>query len=133
MDVLSGSGGRVGGGLIPRSACREGHGKADGLTDIFRSWNMIIDRETCIGCGDCVFTCTVDAIRLKEDKAEIDREACVECGNCLRVAGCPTGALQQDELACPRAVRKYFSDNQWGGIYYSTVNYGSMVGLPELR
>ena len=25
---------------------------------------MIIDRETCIGCGECVFTCTVDAIRL---------------------------------------------------------------------
>jgi NAD-dependent dihydropyrimidine dehydrogenase PreA subunit len=74
---------------------------------------MIIDRETCIGCGECVFTCTVGAIGFGDEKAEIDREACVECGNCLRVADCPTGALQQDELAWPRIVRKYFSDNQF--------------------
>ena len=73
---------------------------------------MIIDQETCIGCGECVFTCTVQAIRLNEDKAEIDRDRCVECGNCLRIAECPTEALQQDELSYPRIWRKYFSDNQ---------------------
>lgn len=87
---------------------------------------MIIDPETCIGCGECVFTCTVNAIALNEEKAEIDREACVECGNCLRVAACPTGALQQDELAWPRSVRKYFSDNQckWPEEMRYTTGYG---------
>ena len=73
---------------------------------------MIIEQETCIGCGECVFTCTVDAIRLDDETATIHREMCVECGNCLRIAECPTGALQQDELVWPRVVRKYFSDNQ---------------------
>lgn len=73
---------------------------------------MIIDQEQCIGCEACVFTCTVRAISMSGERARIDREACVECGNCLRVAGCPTGALQQDELAWPRSLRKYFSDNQ---------------------
>jgi NAD-dependent dihydropyrimidine dehydrogenase PreA subunit len=73
---------------------------------------MIIDQETCVGCGECVFTCTVDAIRLDDETATIHREMCVECGNCLRIAECPTGALQQDELVWPRVVRKYFSDNQ---------------------
>ena len=73
---------------------------------------MIIDQETCIGCGECVFTCTVEAIRQEDEKAAIDRERCVECGNCLRIAECPAGALQQDELVWPRIVRKYFSDNQ---------------------
>jgi len=87
---------------------------------------MIIDRETCIGCGDCVYTCTVGAIGLKDEKAEIDREGCVECGNCLRVAECPTGALQQDELVWPRIVRKYFSDNQfkWPEEIRYTTGYG---------
>lgn len=88
---------------------------------------MIIDRETCIGCGMCVFTCTVAAIRLGEgDIAEIDREACVECGNCLRVADCPTGALQQDELQWPRSLRKHFSDNQckWPEEMRYTLGYG---------
>ncbi len=87
---------------------------------------MIIDRETCIGCGDCVYTCTVGAIGLKDEKAEIDREGCVECGNCLRVAECPTGALQQDELVWPRIIRKYFSDNQfkWPEEIRYTTGYG---------
>lgn len=87
---------------------------------------MIIDQELCIGCGNCVFTCTVEAIRLKEDKAEIDRDGCVECGNCLRVGECPTDALQQDKLAWPRIVRKYFSDNQfqWPIEMRYTTGYG---------
>jgi len=87
---------------------------------------MIVDEETCIGCGNCVFTCTVDAIHLKDEKAVIDREECVECGNCLRVAECPTDALQQDELAWPRIVRKYFSDNQfqWPEEIRYTTGYG---------
>ena len=86
---------------------------------------MIIDREICIGCGNCIFTCTVEAIHLENEKAEIDREGCVECGNCLRVGECPTGALQQDELSWPRIVRKYFSDNQFKWpeeIRYTTVS-----------
>ncbi len=87
---------------------------------------MIINEELCIGCGNCVFTCTVSAIYLKDEKAEIDREACVECGNCLRVAECPTDALQQDKLAWPRIVRKYFSDNQfqWPIEMRYTTGYG---------
>jgi len=87
---------------------------------------MIIDQELCIGCGECVFTCTLDAIFQEDETAYIDREKCVECGNCLRVAECPTGALQQDELAWPRIIRKYFSDNQFkwpDGMRYTT-GYG---------
>ncbi len=87
---------------------------------------MIIDQELCVGCENCVFTCTVSAIQMKGEQAEIDREGCVECGNCLRVAECPTGALQQDELSWPRIVRKYFSDNQfkWPDDMRYTTGYG---------
>ena len=87
---------------------------------------MIIDQETCIGCGECVFTCTVQAISLNQEKADIDRDRCVECGNCLRIAECPTGALQQDELSYPRVWRKYFSDNQqqWPDHVRFSTGYG---------
>lgn len=87
---------------------------------------MIIDQEACIGCGKCVHTCTVRAILCGDDVVDIDRERCVECGNCLRVAECPTGALQQDELSWPRIIRKYFSDNQfkWPAEMRYTTGYG---------
>ena len=87
---------------------------------------MIIDQETCIGCGECVFTCTVQAISMNAEKAAIDRERCVECGNCLRIAECPTEALQQDELEYPRIWRKYFSDNQqrWPDNVRFSTGYG---------
>lgn len=87
---------------------------------------MIIDQETCIGCGECEFTCTVQAISLNEEKADIDRDRCVECGNCLRIAECPTGSLQQDELTYPRIWRKYFSDNQqrWPDNVRFSTGYG---------
>ncbi|MDF1594071.1 MAG: 4Fe-4S binding protein [Desulfobacterales bacterium] len=94
---------------------------------------MIIDQEICSGCGECVFTCTLDAIFQGDDTADIDREKCVECENCLRVAGCPTGALQQDELIWPRIIRKYFSDNQFKwpeGMRYTT---GSGRGTEECK
>jgi NAD-dependent dihydropyrimidine dehydrogenase PreA subunit len=87
---------------------------------------MIIDQETCIGCGECEFTCTVQAISMNAEKATIDRERCVECGNCLRIAECPTDALQQDELEYPRIWRKYFSDNQqrWPENVRFSTGYG---------
>lgn len=87
---------------------------------------MVIDQDTCIGCGECLFTCTVGAMRQEDEKAAIDRELCVECGNCLRIAECPTGALRQDELVWPRIVRKYFSDNQqpWPKELCFSTGYG---------
>ncbi len=87
---------------------------------------MIVDQETCIGCGNCLFVCTVTAISLMDEKAIIDRDRCVECGNCLRVAECPTDSLQQDELLWPRIIRKCFSDNQyqWPDELRYTTGYG---------
>jgi Fe-S-cluster-containing hydrogenase component 2 len=71
---------------------------------------MIIDKEKCIGCGECVQFCTVSAIRLKKKKAEIDQGRCAECGNCMRVKVCPSSAIFQNELSWPRTIRNIFSD-----------------------
>ena len=71
---------------------------------------MIIDKEKCIGCGECVKFCTVSAIRLKKKKAEITPKQCAECGNCLRVKVCPSDAISQNPQEWPRTIRNIFSD-----------------------
>jgi NAD-dependent dihydropyrimidine dehydrogenase PreA subunit len=73
---------------------------------------MLIDRDLCVGCGQCIPYCPVGAITLNENDqvSEIDFDECVECSNCLRCAGCPTDAIYQQELEYPRTVRSLMSD-----------------------
>jgi len=75
---------------------------------------MKIDKETCIGCGDCHPYCTVGAIAAVEGSdepvSEINQEECVECGVCLRAEVCPVDAIYMPELEWPRIIRAQFSD-----------------------
>ncbi len=36
----------------------------------------------CVGCGDCVKVCPVQAIEMYNGKAIIDQKSCVKCGLC---------------------------------------------------
>ncbi len=51
-----------------------------------------IDKDTCIGCGQCVDTCPVQALAMGDDgKVGVDDTLCVDCGACVGV--CPVTAL----------------------------------------
>jgi ferredoxin len=101
---------------------------------------MDIDKDKCVGCGNCHAICTMGAISLGEDgKSVVNQDECVECSTCYRVLRdegyrpplvralrkvlslfrlqymadvdvCPTGALVPPELEWPRSVRAAFSD-----------------------
>ncbi|MDR2755637.1 MAG: 4Fe-4S binding protein [Planctomycetaceae bacterium] len=54
----------------------------------------IVDKTQCIGCGECVSNCPLDAIALKDDqegKAFVDPDTCGECGECINA--CPLEAI----------------------------------------
>jgi ferredoxin len=101
---------------------------------------MEIDKEKCVGCGNCHAICTMGVITLDTDgKSIVNQDECVECFTCHRVLRnegyppwfvralrkvlsvfrlgylaevdvCPTGAFTPPELKWPRSIRAFFSD-----------------------
>ncbi|MCK4986589.1 MAG: 4Fe-4S binding protein, partial [Desulfobacterales bacterium] len=50
------------------------------------------DEDECIGCGECVAICPVDALKLEDDISVVDKEWCIGCGVCATT--CPSGAVK---------------------------------------
>jgi len=55
---------------------------------------VIINNDKCTGCEECIASCPVSAIEMKEGKAFIN-EYCEACMTCLNV--CPEGAISEVE------------------------------------
>jgi len=74
------------------------------------SFIMSVDEEECMGCGDCVDRCQMDALTLEGDIVVRDAERCIGCGLCISV--CPTGALRlerREGAPVPPFDRKEFN------------------------
>ncbi len=54
--------------------------------------SVTISAETCIGCGACIDTCPVNALKMENDKAVVDPDTCIDCGNCI--PACPVEAIE---------------------------------------
>ncbi|WP_418791856.1 DUF362 domain-containing protein [Phosphitispora sp. TUW77] len=50
----------------------------------------LVDKEKCIGCGQCVDVCPVEAIKIENGIAVVSDE-CIECGACE--SECPENAI----------------------------------------
>ena len=55
---------------------------------------MIVDHSKCNGDAKCVDECPVEAIVIKDKKANIDEDTCIECGACAEV--CEEGAITEE-------------------------------------
>jgi ferredoxin len=47
--------------------------------------------EGCVGCGDCIDICPVDAVKMDDDRPVIDMDWCIGCGVCA--TKCPNNAI----------------------------------------
>ncbi len=49
--------------------------------------SVVLERELCRGCTNCIQKCPTEAIRVQQGKAKILNEKCIDCGECIRT--CP--------------------------------------------
>lgn len=61
------------------------------------SYEVIVDSEKCVGCGECVDICPVEVYELKDGKSDpVNYEECVGCESCVEV--CSTDAIEVKEV-----------------------------------
>ncbi|MDK2813706.1 MAG: hypothetical protein PWQ08_961 [Clostridiales bacterium] len=51
---------------------------------------VVINKEACIGCGQCMDDCILNVLTLKDGKA-LHTAECIQCGHCMAV--CPVNAV----------------------------------------
>ena len=54
-----------------------------------------VNSEECTGCGTCVDSCPVEAIKMDDDVAVVDVVECTDCGTC--VDECPVEAISLED------------------------------------
>ncbi|BEQ15500.1 electron transfer flavoprotein subunit alpha [Desulfoferula mesophila] len=81
---------------------------------------VIIDKELCIGCEQCVDACPFDAVEMKREVPEVS-DACTLCGSCADV--CPEGAITVPEVERAQDDRAAEAKGVW---VYAEVRAGQM-------
>lgn len=86
---------------------------------------IVYEADKCIGCGECITVCNIDAIRISQDgNFPIDKDKCLLCGECISV--CVGQALHfagtaysVDQLSKKLVRDEIFYKNSHGGVTLS--------------
>lgn len=57
--------------------------------------SIFVESNSCVGCGDCVGICPVNAIEIIDGKAVIDAGLCIECEMCI--TSCTYKAIRKNK------------------------------------
>jgi NAD-dependent dihydropyrimidine dehydrogenase PreA subunit len=59
-------------------------------------YNVKVDEEKCVGCGECVDVCPVEVFELKDEKSvPVNADECLGCESCIEV--CEEDAITVEE------------------------------------
>ena len=60
-------------------------------------YEVMVDNDKCIGCGECVDICPVEVYELQDEKSvPVNAEECVGCESCIEV--CEQEAITVREI-----------------------------------
>ncbi len=65
-------------------------------------YEVTVDNDKCIGCGECVDVCPVEVYELQNEKSvPVNAEECVGCESCIEV--CEQEAITLREIGSAAA------------------------------
>ena len=56
---------------------------------------VVVDKKICVGCGNCIFSCPVEALAALWGYCEIDYDKCTDCLDCIN--WCPSDAINEEK------------------------------------
>ncbi len=60
------------------------------------NFSIMLDKDKCKGCTNCMKRCPTQAIRLIDGKAFINSDKCIHCGECIKI--CPYSAYFPESI-----------------------------------
>jgi len=61
------------------------------LFDRMEGLTVEVNKEICVGCGECMEVCAFKGMDMVDEKAEVNQKRCLGCGRCE--SACPNGAI----------------------------------------
>jgi nitroreductase/NAD-dependent dihydropyrimidine dehydrogenase PreA subunit len=95
-----------------------------------RAVATVIDRERCIGCGECVRLCPSQTLEMQDGKAAVTGARSLGCGHCAAV--CPVEAVRVEGLD-PHGYRFHTFDCRTDWMPYGAFDAGELVRLMASR
>jgi nitroreductase/Pyruvate/2-oxoacid:ferredoxin oxidoreductase delta subunit len=95
-----------------------------------RTVTTVIDRERCIGCGECVRTCPSQTLTMQNGKAAVTGAHSLGCGHCAAV--CPVEAVRVEALD-PQSYRFHSVAFRPEWLPYGSGNPAELVRLMASR
>ncbi|MBW1791475.1 MAG: 4Fe-4S binding protein [Deltaproteobacteria bacterium] len=60
-------------------------------------WEVVVEKDKCVGDEECVGACPASVLEMVDDKAEpVNMDECLGCETCVEV--CPEGAITVTEV-----------------------------------
>jgi len=95
-----------------------------------RAVTTVIDRDKCIGCGECVRVCPSQTLEMQDGKAIVTGDRSLACGHCIAV--CPVEAVRVEALD-PHSFRFHTFACRTDWMPWGACDAGELVRLMASR